>query len=302
MKKPNAKTDIWIYNHVVAFVDILGQKVAFEQSPEILRSDVDGDSLTQTLQQTLGKVQKVHMLFKSFYESQQKSNPSWVQELSPPKKEQYIKLQGSPVKSQYFSDSIIFYASLVNSEGQINLRSIAGILSAITVCMRISFAKGIFFRGGVEIGWATVDPKIGIYGRVLNEAYKLESTVAQYPRIVVGDELLKFIKLINQVENNDVVDKVNTELARRCKSLLCEDNDGRIIIDFLGNGIHNFLSAERTTDHPHLQEFHKYIKGGLEQVVTEWERFKKEKNTTLAFRYQLLMDYYSKRLGEIAET
>ncbi len=300
MKKATDKNNILIYNYVVTFVDLLGQKAAFEQSPKILTPDVNRASLTQTLRQTLGKVQTVHSLFKSFHRSYQNSNPPWLQELSLEKKEEYAKLQGSPVYSQYFSDSIIFYASLVNSEGQINLRSIAEMLSAITICMRVSFAKGIFFRGGIEIGWATVEPKIGIYGNVLNEAYKLESKVAQYPRIVIGDELLKFIELNNQIEKNNAVEKFNTELARRCKLLFCEDTDGRIIIDFLGNGIQNFLSPERTTGHPFQGKFHEYIKDGFEQVASEYEHFKKEKNTKLAFRYQLLMDYYLERLGKIA--
>lgn len=303
METPPDKNSVLIYNYVVTFVDILGQKAAFEQSPKILTPrEVHGDSLTQTLRDTLGKVQTVHSLFKSFHGTQQKSNPPWVEALSQEKKEQYMKLAGSQLCTQYFSDSIIFYASLINPEGQINLRSIAQMLSAIAICTRVSFAKGIFFRGGIEIGWATVDPEIGIYGGVLNEAYKLESTVAQYPRIIAGDELFKFIELNNQIETSNIVEKFNTELARACKSLLRKDNDGRIIIDFLGNGIQNFLSAGREAGRSHLQEFHKYINGGLEQVARECDRFKKEKNTKLAFRYQLLMDYYLERLAEIDET
>ena len=301
MKKQNDKNNILIYNYVVTFVDLLGQKAAFEQSPTILTPDVDRNSLTQTLRRTLGKVQTVHSLFKSFHGSHQQSEPPWLQGRSPEEKLKYKEIKGSPVYSQYFSDSIIFYASLINSEGQINLRSIAEMLSAITICMRISFANGIFFRGGIEIGWATVDPKIGIYGSVLNEAYKLENKIAQYPRIIVGDELLKFIKLHNQIEDNNVVHRFNTEIAHRCISLLCEDNDGRIIVDFLGNGIQNFLSPDRIAGHQYLQKFHESIKNGFKHVTNECERFKKKKNTKLAFRYQLLMDYYSQRLDEIAK-
>ena len=301
MKKTTDKNDAFICNYVVTFVDVLGQKAAFEQSPRILTQHV-GDSLIQTLRQTLGRVRIVHSLFKSFHGGGQKSEPPWVEELSQERKEQYMKLAGSQLYAQAFSDSVIFYASLINAQGNVNLRAIAEMLSALTICTRVSFAKGIFFRGGIEIGWATVDPEIGIYGSVLNEAYKLESTVAQYPRIVVGDELLKFIELNSQIEKNDVIDKFNRELARRCKSLFYEDCDGKIIIDFLGNGIENFLSPERTSRHPRMQEFRKCINDGREQVARECERFKKEKNTKLSFRYQLLMDYYSERSGEIADT
>lgn len=57
------------------------------------------------------------------------------------------------------------------------------------------------FRAGVEVGLGTELDNGEIYGPVLYKAYELESKVAEYPRIVVGKELINYLTtLVNAHE------------------------------------------------------------------------------------------------------
>ena len=51
-------------------------------------------------------------------------------------------------------------------------------------------ALGIMFRGGIAIGDCFHDGNI-IFGPAMNEAYRLESKVAKWPRVVISEETLK---------------------------------------------------------------------------------------------------------------
>ena len=85
-------------------------------------------------------------------------------------------------------------------------------------------------RGGIEIGLAADIGPAEVYGPALVEAHRLESRVAEYPRIMVGPRCVRFLQ-------NVVSDMPLTgagKLARTCLRLLREISDEHAMLDGLG--------------------------------------------------------------------
>ena len=56
-----------------------------------------------------------------------------------------------------------------------------------------AFATEVAFRGGMDVGIATMLDGCEVYGPALARAYCLESEAAEYPRVVVGGDLVRFL-------------------------------------------------------------------------------------------------------------
>lgn len=62
--------------------------------------------------------------------------------------------------------------------------------------MLASLASKHPMRGGIDVGLATEIGPEEIYGTALERGYLLERDVARYPRIVIGDELWKYLNAV----------------------------------------------------------------------------------------------------------
>jgi hypothetical protein len=151
--------------------------------------------------------------------------------------------------------------------------------------------------GGIEVGIAADWPEFGIYGSALYGAYDLGERIAQYPRIVIGEELRKYLSLWKEDTRSDPVCLLNRKLADKCWSIICEDQDGVPIVDFLSVDSICSLFGCKPGDQE-LQELKNAVAKGFEFVKAEHAKYKTEKNTKLAFRYALLLDYYTEKLNE----
>lgn len=149
--------------------------------------------------------------------------------------------------------------------------------------------RNVMLRGGIDLGKAVDIPPLEgtadtreIYGAVIERAYSLESKVAQYPRVVIGDTLLRFLDdMMNGADQVDRNVAFNARMASRCKDLLIVDPfDGRVMLDFLGAEIRgqSGVISEQVVE---AREF----------IASEHERFIAERNDTLAVRYNRLLIY-----------
>jgi hypothetical protein len=88
--------------------------------------------------------------------------------------------------STSFSDSIVVSVKVDNNVNEmtstliVNLANIGAIL----------FEQGILFRGGLTIGKIIHNENGTVFGQGLIDAYKLESSSAKYPRIILSDKLI----------------------------------------------------------------------------------------------------------------
>jgi hypothetical protein len=89
-------------------------------------------------------------------------------------------------------------------------------------------------RGGIEVGPGLELSDEEVYGSVLEKAHFIESKLADYPRIVVGDELLKYLEVIGPRTRGTPFGPTIESLASRAKQLVTQDGDGLWMLDFLG--------------------------------------------------------------------
>ena len=132
------------------------------------------------------------------------------------------------IKSRFFSDTIVFFLKE-------HKENISHLFLIIRYLQDRLWEKGICLRGAVtkgEMYWPSKKYKEGniIVGPGLIDAYKLESEVAIYPRILVSKQLHKYI------ETNNVSASPFGEMGQ-LKHFICQDNDGMYFLDLLNRMI-----------------------------------------------------------------
>ncbi|MFA6143476.1 MAG: hypothetical protein WCW84_10780 [Sulfurimonas sp.] len=126
-----------------------------------------------------------------------------------------------------------------------------------------------------------------LFGPVLSNVYKLESTVAEYPRIVVGENLIKFLN--NAADKTPILeyDKLNIKFAKICLNVIARDTDGVDIIDYLCDDFEKYLGQD-------LTDF-KYK--AYETLAHEYQLHINNNDQKLAQRYFRAIDYFEARLN-----
>src|SRR5947209_11171441 len=109
-------------------------------------------------------------------------------------------------------------------------------------------AQGQVYRGGIDVGvGAEIEPG-EIYGSALSRAVELESQVAQYPRIVIGDELMTYLIETTHLPGSDNTTRYIKGMAGKCLDLITADVDGRPILHYLGEGHRRQMGEELRRD------------------------------------------------------
>jgi hypothetical protein len=168
------------------------------------------------------------------------------------------------------------------------MRGVFGVLAAAAVTFIGCLAHGQPIRGGIDIGIALEIENGEIYGPALSRAYNLESTVAQYPRVVIGEELFKYLNLSCNQEESDLFKSISKRTAKACLELLAIDDDGNPFIDYLGESLKESLGNVYDEE---------LVSQAYNHVVSESLKHKTEKNPKLAFKYTLLRNYFEERLS-----
>jgi hypothetical protein len=156
--------------------------------------------------------------------------------------------------------------------------------------MLTSLANRHPLRGGIDVGFATEIGPGEIYGTALERAYLLECRVAKYPRLVIGDELWRYLNaaLANFESQTTPVSKAITAIVKKTMQMIATDTDGQRILDYLGSVV-----AENTgPDHGELM-----IQPAYNFVVAEGKRMLAKGDPELIGRYVLLRRYFESRLA-----
>ena len=185
------------------------------------------------------------------------------------------------------SDSIVITVPLGgNDEHCTATNGIEVALLAICSLAVLAFGGKIAFRGGVDVGIATMLDAGEVYGPVLARAYSLENEVAEYPRFVVGSELLQYLETVIHQQPTTVFGTVAQQNAVRCKQMIVQDTDGRQMLDFLGTAVKELVGTSLPSE---------LVPKGYDFVHSEYEKFTKTGNEKLASRYFRLLQYYEAR-------
>lgn len=159
--------------HFIVYLDILGvkNKINSEQSNEYLQ-----------------KIQKIYTQALELFE-------------------QYKNLGGgNELKCKIFSDNIIFATEIYNQQYSgfcNNINSVIVTSLAIFTIFLYQYAleEGFLIRGGMTVGDLFIND-VFTYGKGLIRAYQLENEIAIFPRVILDEQVLKYIDKVNSTNLN----------------------------------------------------------------------------------------------------
>lgn len=272
--------------YVVAFLDLLGQQDALRRLKALPNAD-NQEEVTAFKQQISKFYRPLYGLKTFFSESIKPFIEGNTDEAKLPPFEQELlrQFRSTPVNYRHFSDSLIVHIPLRNYIGKFHCRAIYAVLAATASTFLSSLANSWSIRGGIDIGLAMNLEDGEIYGPALARAYRLESRVAQYPRIVIGEELVRYLQMVAEKPAITKEDEGNSSLAARSLGLIAVDDDGSTFLDWLGNDIRS--SFQKHTE---------IVQKAYNFIIQESIKHKDSRNSKLGFRYTLLRDYVESRL------
>jgi hypothetical protein len=264
----------------VALIDLLGQGDKLNQlrNPGALSED----ALKAALDSSLGKVRKLrdHILHLVYLQPATSALGRTLFKEFPDDLRRWAEsVMDSRFTFQYFGDTVLVYWPLRSNNRPAMAFSLWHMLHVMKVVVLTQFADGCAVRGGVEIGYAVEWEERQLYGPVVADAYRLESKIADYPRVLVGSNLRTFLgESVNQ-EQETVGGSVQQRWGHSASRFLCRDTDGCWMLDFLG--IHESTGC--------MEDFPNVLPAAMGFIKTEAARWRTDKK--LGPRYERLIEY-----------
>lgn len=283
-------TDLILGYYVVGYFDLLGQQDSLRDL-QSLPDKTDKEALAATakiLRDTYGAVSGMRRLFDTSFEQFTRKEID-LGNLTEDQQQVYRRMNNHPIQFQGFSDSIVTYLSIRDTDdAKVHVRGILGILIAAGLTSLGLLGMGHPIRGGLDIGIGFQPTPKEIYGPALSRAYSLESEVAHYPRIVVGNTLVSYLNATAAQQPSDAYAEQSKMVAAKCIKCLAYDDDGTPFIDYLGPFFRGIV-ADSSGDAAVVDQ-------AYDRVIGFSNKYKREKNSKLAFRYTLLRNYFDDRL------
>lgn len=277
----------------VALIDILNQREELTKLNKLPENEEELQYFIQQAKNSYGAVKGLRSTFDSFFNAYIIEEPRKTDGLSQDQISLLKRMLKTEIKKQQFSDTMIFYTSLEENPDFIPINGILGLFLALSATLIMALSIGKIFRGGIDVGIASCNCFEGeeLYGPALYNAYDLESKHAQYPRVVIGNEIRNYILGECRLPENDVISSYRKFIAEKCRKMICVDLDGLQILDYLGGSIKDMFSESSAG-------LNEPIKNALHFVNKEYENFRKKQNTRLANRYFMLRYYMLDRINK----
>lgn len=284
-KKKGPKHMAW---YVVAFLDLLGQQDVLSTITALpnVENREEVDAFKQKVAELYSPLYALETFFKTsikpFKEGTENETASSTSD-----QELRKQFRSTPIFYRHFSDALIVHIPLNNNVGKFQCFAIYGILAATAVTFLSCLVHSWAIRGGIELGLAMDIEDGEVYGPALARAYRLESRIAQYPRIVIGEELVRYLQMVAGQEAITKEEMAHARVATRSLGLLAADDDGRTFLDWMGNDIRS--SFQKRTE---------LVRAAYNFIIQESIKHKEARNSKLGFRYTLLRNYVESRLPD----
>jgi hypothetical protein len=275
--------------YIVSLIDVLGQSHLLDDWGEIPSSNQIPKELLGKIKRTAGTVVALGDLLENWFESVSNIRPAgcgrtyekWLTELA--KSSASVKIE-----IQQFGDTFVFYAPLAESPGRISLVPVFGVLSTCCMMLRLSLSAGVPLRGSVAIGPAIELAKRTIYGPALAKAYKLESSIAKSPRIVVSEEVSQLVNETANTTSSSELRPYLAELAKYCHLMLTTDSDGIDVVDYMG--------PQLDTIFPKTDEDTRSMWRAFTFSIDQFMRYRRQGDTKLVEKYPRTVNYMLDRI------
>jgi hypothetical protein len=297
----NMKIDLHYSFYVVSVIDVLGQK---NRLKELVNIFPDQDpcfkkKIAKVHEQTAFYLENLRDRFEDFFH--EKGESALIDSVPEEKKAQFKIMRKSDVLYSFFSDTIVAAVDLETKN--YHTTAVNGIFNILGACgglMLFSLSLKKPFRAGIEVGLGTRLKSGEVYGTALACASELEDHIAQFPRIVIGAEMINYLKNLSdknpQMPGQLPEDiELCKQIADKCLKMITQDSDGNFIVDYLGR---EFIAL-----YSHTSDSRKLFKTIFDKAFTfvkgEYSRFILEKDEKLSLRYRALLDYFESKVPVI---
>ncbi len=281
------RDNLFFQNYLVVFADLLGQREELRKITGIPTTEPEKQQFIETAKESFGKVIQIRDSFKRYYDSANEYIHD--EKLVPPeyRAEFRAALKKAPASYYGISDAMVIAVPLMSTDE--NSAAINGIHDAFVATCGIgllSLSVHIPMRAGLDVGVATQFDDREIYGPALESAYYLESNVAEYPRFIVGKELISYLLWVENQKCLTRIGEVAKEAAKFCKQMVIQDSDGNYMLDFLGA---KFKESSEDVIEPNL------VASAFDFVLEEYKKNFDANNHKMASRYYRLLRYFHSR-------
>jgi len=238
---------------LVAFIDLLGQKDAFLKADSLPEDNNPAkmEAFIEAVKASIGVVHTMRNLLDAFRTSLATitvDESSALYGLSTEEIAAAEAMKARRVREHRWSDGVLLACPLKPEPGHSPIMGVYDILCTCGALMLVQLAMGRPIRGGLDVGVGTeVDGEL--FGAALVKAYENESKRAQYPRIVVGKELVQYLEVKSQDPATDLKGQFERGVARGVNNLLLEnfDGDGEWILDYAGPAMRELMLNVETS-------------------------------------------------------
>ena len=146
-----------------------------------------------------------------------------------------LELRSFPYDMIGFSDTVVVSVSFAGADATMAGYRLFVFLCSISTMMLNCLALGIPLRAGIDVGLGVrgLFPQ-EVYGPVLSEAYQLESTVAKWPRVAIGQSLVDYLDHLDAHSGDALAEHVLND----CRNLVRRDlRDDVQMLHILSNTI-----------------------------------------------------------------
>lgn len=313
--KAKAETsDLRASQWVVAFLDILGYRSLLKSASTQLLNPPSERPSVETAKAGLERAIRVRRDFirraDEFIDTILKSTASMPAKVDRSRIEIFAAMWSRlALRSARFSDTLLLYTSLGGpNEGP--MTSVYSILLGCAMLQVIQLQRGaedvnntLPLRGAidVDIGIEIADYLDGdtlpknrqlsepdLYSAALAQAYELEQTEAEYPRVIVSEQFLVMLDTYAKGKEQDLKGKTQKLLATRASELLHQDIDGAHFVDFMGPAVREIASDAHRA----------FVARAWTYVKKATDLHREKRNFKLARKYVWLADYMYRRIKD----
>lgn len=285
LNKENNTKNYNYSEYLVSYVDILGQKNLL-RTLIMPKNQNEMENTISILRSTAGVIISFREMFEKTFELYSKPSPDLL--IYPENiRSKIIQLRKTDIRFHGFSDSVIISLTLANNNDNCKpIMGIYGILFTLCSVYLTMLAIGHPIRGGIDIGPCLSLSENEVYGAALERAYCIESNIADYPRIVIGDGLYNYLNEIKYQNENTIPGQLAKMYADNCLKLLKRDYDNCLTLDYLGEEVIKILNFYNNSEMPIWKVFLK-AKEFINRKLIEFNK----KDKKLYKRYSKVMKY-----------
>lgn len=186
---------------------------------------------------------------------------------------------------QQFSDSTLLYIPIKDGMEDMVDEVVASWMGELSGWILSGMRNGFMFRGAIAMGWGWEIRRNSLTGPVVHEAYKLESEVAKYPRIVFSQAVVDRLNYRMDRAKSCGVDmsKIPTFLK-----MVYQDVDSVYMLDYLSDLVRGQFVNTGVMTEDVWQQIYNII---FSKIGNAYLEFKNQGNSKLAERYWMLIRY-----------